>query len=108
MHKKTKDCSQIISNSDSFVIFAAIECEPLDNIANGFVTYAVDNVANYSVGTVATYSCNTGFFLDLSDGSETRTCVDDGMDTTGIFDGYDPTCLRKLTIIFIMIEEFLN
>ncbi len=52
--------------------------------------------ANYTLGTNATYSCDDGFFLDLSVGDEVRTCIDDGdNDVEGEFDGLEPTCDRK-------------
>ncbi len=54
--------------------------------------------ANYSLGTVATYTCNAGFFLDTSaaGSSATRLCVDDfDGDAEGIFDLQPPTCIRK-------------
>ena len=80
------------------IIHTAIECEPLPVIANGVITYALDSIQNYSLGTTATYSCNVGFSLDLSAGSETRTCVDDGdNDAEGVFNGQAPTCVRKST-----------
>ena len=80
------------------IIHTAIECEPLPVIANGVITYTPDRVPNYNLGTTATYSCNTGFSLDLSAGSETRTCVDDGdNDAEGVFTGQAPTCVRKST-----------
>ena len=78
------------------MIFAAIECLPLPPIDNGFITYAPDNTPNYTLGTEATYACNDGFFLDLSVGSEMRTCAnDDGMDAVGIFNDQAPSCVRK-------------
>ena len=54
-------------------------------------------MSNHSLGTVATYSCSVGFFLDLSGGgSEMRTCIDDGdNDTVGIFDLMVPACICK-------------
>ena len=67
-------------------------------IASGVITYAPDSISNYSLGTTATYSCYTGFSLNLSAGSETRTCVDDGNDDAeGVFDLQAPTCVRKST-----------
>ena len=68
-------------------------------IANGImITYAPDSISNYSLGTIATYSCNAGFSLDLSAGSEIRHCKDDGdNDTEGVFDGQAPTCICKST-----------
>ncbi len=76
----------------------AVECDPLPGIANGVISYAADITANYELGTVATYACNAGFFLDISaaDASATRTCVDDNdNDAEGIFDRQAPRCVRK-------------
>ena len=83
-----------------FLFFSpAIKCQPLKSIVNGTISYPPTNStqANYDLGTVVTYSCNTAFVLDLSGGgSEVRTCVDDdGKDTIGIFDRKAPTCARK-------------
>ena len=76
-------------------IIVAIECEQLDEIANGFITYTVDLTADFELGTTATYDCNEGYFLDLSVGSEVRTCVDDNDgDALGVFDGQAPACVR--------------
>ena len=83
---------------EHFIHHTAIECEALPTVANGVITYAPNSVANYSLETTANYSCNAGFSLDLSAGSETRTCVDDGdNDAEGVFDGQAPTCVRKST-----------
>ena len=65
-------------------------------ILNGLVVYAPDSAPNYSLGTVATYSCNTSYFLNVTAGSEMRTCIDDGdNDVEGIFNHTAPTCDRK-------------
>ncbi len=41
---------------------------------------------------VATYSCDAGYFLDLSlGGSEMRTCVD------GFWTNLEPSCISKIT-----------
>ena len=68
------------------------------SIANGFIRYAPDDTPNYALGTVATYSCNTGYVLDLTVGSRTRTCTDDDnvMDAIGEFSGQAPTCVGGL------------
>ncbi len=78
-------------------VLTAIECLPLDPITNGVITYAIDTTPNYDLGTVATYECDAGFFLDLSlGGSEMRTCVDDlDNDVEGMFSGQAPACIRK-------------
>ena len=81
-----------------YAVLAAIECEPLPPIVNGFITYAPgpDNSANYKLGTIASYTCYSGYFLELSSNSETRTCRDDdGKDAFGKFDGQAPTCVGK-------------
>ncbi len=53
---------------------------------------------NYELDTNATYSCNAGYFLDVSVGDEVRTCIDDiDNDAEGVFDGQAPSCVRKYT-----------
>ena len=89
----------LTANLNLFVLrvnTAAIECEPLDAIANGVITYADDTTPNFDLGTTATYACNEGYFLDLSVGVRVRTCVDDGdMDALGVFTDQAPSCVRK-------------
>ena len=81
-----------------FFFVTAIECEPLSAIANGVITYAADTTPNYELGTEATYSCNDGFFLEVSIGVRVRTCEDDGDgDALGVFNGQAPSCVRKLS-----------
>ncbi len=63
-------------------------CDELLAVANGLISYSEVSITSYSIGTVATYSCNQGFELRLGD--ETRTCVDLG--SGGIFIGVAPTC----------------
>ena len=64
------------------------------------ISYSNAGTPNYALGTVATYSCDSGFVLDLSVGSEMRTCIDDGdNDAEGIFDMQEPACVRKSAII---------
>ncbi len=80
---------------------AAIQCPPLDGIENGVITYATDITPNYDLGTVATYACDAGYFLDLSlGGSMTRTCVDDeDNDAEGVFSEQAPRCIRKFSAL---------
>ena len=72
-------------------------CEPLSDIENGMISYSTAGTPNHPLGTVATYSCDAGFVLDLSGGgSETRTCEDDGDgDALGEFSGTAPSCVGK-------------
>ena len=80
-----------------YFFLSAIECLPLPPIADGAITYALDMVPNYELGTVATYSCDPGLVLDLTlGGSVMRTCVDNvDNDAEGIFDGQAPFCVCK-------------
>ena len=50
---------------------------------------------------MAIYSCNDGFVLDLSVGSEKRTCIENN--TEGIFDLIAPICVRKSSRHCLMI-----
>ena len=54
------------------------------------ISYADDTVAPYSLGTVATYSCNVGYELV---GDVTRTC-EEGPGSSGGFGGEQPSCQR--------------
>ena len=69
-------------------------CGALDAIANGMISYSTDMTAPYSVGTVATYTCNSGYELSTT-GDEMRTCMDNGDGSGGTFGGTAPTCKRK-------------
>ena len=58
---------------------------------NGFITYAPDVEADYDIGTVATYECDTGFILV---GDMTRDCVQVDNDTA-VFNRQAPVCECK-------------
>ena len=74
----------------------AIECEPLPNIANGSISYAPDMTPNFDLGTTATYECDDGFYLM---GEDERNCTaGDGSSAIGMFNGEEPTCVRKCTV----------
>ena len=68
--------------------FAAV-CVDLPPLENGMIVYNM-NESPRPIGTVATHSCNNGFFLN---GAMTRTCVLVG--SAGMFDGVAPTCNRE-------------
>ena len=57
-------------------------CPSLTDPKNGTV-----NEGGFVPGSIATYTCDSGYSLD---GSETRECQDDGN-----WDGVAPTCIRK-------------
>ncbi len=74
------------------VFILATQCTTLQNPANGQVTVS---------GTIAVYTCNSGFNLQ---GSSTRTCQ------SGFWSGTTPTCTGKTTrcicrIFFLPVEK---
>ncbi len=73
------------------IIFAAIECEELEPIDNGVITYEPDTTALFSLDTNANHMCNPGFRLV---GASVRVCTDVG-ENQGEFDQEPPTCIRK-------------
>lgn len=60
-----------------------VTCEPLENLANGFV-----ETEGNEYGSTARYQCERGFRLQ---GEAERKCGPDGLWT-----GYAPTCQGKL------------
>ena len=87
----------IIINSS---VHTAIECLLLPTFTNGMISYSPDISPNFDLGTDATYTCDAGFFLDVTAASQVRTCIDDnGMDAIGVWSGQEPSCIRKLSIM---------
>ncbi len=68
---------------------AAITCASLSPIVNGMIMYSPDQTSPYDYNTIATHSCNEGFFLE---GEQTRSCSGDGSSTTGEWGGVPPIC----------------
>ena len=63
-------------------------CSDLTNPTNGMINYNnMGTVSMRPVGTVATFTCDTGYILD---GNPTRTCGSDGVWSVSA-----PICLRK-------------
>ena len=66
---------------------------PLTDDDNGRITVNYTNSKNVggklSYGTIATYTCDSGFSLN---GPQRRVCVGVGDSTMGMFNGSDPTC----------------
>ena len=57
------------------------------------ITYTDDIVPNYELGTIATYECDDGFFLE---GEDQRNCTaGEGSSAIGVFTGEEPRCVRK-------------
>ena len=67
-----------------------IVCSALEDLDNGLIVYDRDNLTDFSLGTVATLTCNQAFSLD---GNSTRTCMDDNQaDTIGVWSEQMPSC----------------
>ncbi len=68
----------------------------LPDFPNGMIVYATDTTPDFDLTTTATYNCDNGYFLDLSNGDRVRTCVDNNdNDADGVFTGQAPECVRK-------------
>ena len=75
-----------------YTFCTAVMCSVLTSPENGMIAYSSDITAPYDHGTVATYSCSTGFGLT---GEATRTCTDGDGSTAGVWSGAAPTCERE-------------
>ena len=71
------------------IISTEILCEELQNPTNGQVS-----MTGQSIGSIATYTCDSGYELI---GDDTRTCED------GVWTGQEPTCIG---IIHIHIDIY--
>ena len=69
------------------------------------ISYSPDMTAPYSVGTVATYTCNSGYELSTT-GDEMRTCMDNGDGSGGSFRGTAPTCQCKCSFSDSFIHHY--
>ena len=85
----------------SSYILTEILCSEIQTFGNGTasITPSSDSF-KYSLGSVATYSCNTGFVLV---GQKTRVCEDTngGTVTTGTWSGSTPNCEGSSVIIML-------
>ena len=71
-----------------------IECSALTAPINGQVSYSTDMTEPFSIGTVATFTCNDDYTLNGA--TATLTCADDNQaDTLGTWGGSEPRCLGK-------------
>ena len=72
----------------------AIECSALTAPTNGRVSYSTDMTEPFSIGTVATFTCDDDYTLNGA--TATLTCADDNQaDTLGTWGGTEPSCLGK-------------
>ena len=71
-----------------YISITAITCPGVPLLVNGVIAYS-DTPAPYDFGTMATYTCDTGYGLS---GDITRTCDGDGSSPNGVWSGSAPTC----------------
>ena len=91
-HFQERNNGYIVYYTARFLSFTSVTCSVLTDPENGTIMIAPDsNTQRLSLGSVATYSCNTGFALV---GQTTRVCEDTnvGTVTTGTWSGSAPTC----------------
>ena len=74
------------TSTNDIVCSLAISCAALDPPTNGQVSFSTDATPPHVFGTVATFSCATGYGLH---GDVTRTCGGDG---SFLWTGSPPTC----------------
>ncbi len=77
----------------NFISHTAITCTSLSPISNGVLAYGPDSTDPFNFGTIASYTCDDGFYL--TSGSDVRTCGGDGLNTIGSWNGAAPVCLCK-------------
>ncbi len=65
-------------------------CDSLPPLENGAVAYSLNQTMLLSFGTVATYTCDTGYVM--SAGEAVRSCDGDDASTIGYWTGPDPVC----------------
>ena len=62
------------------------------------ISYSPDVIPYYKLGTEATYTCEAGFYINITEANQVRRCMDDnGMDAIGGWSGQEPSCVRKLS-----------
>ena len=73
-------------------------CSPLPTITNGTISYSADVTPDYDLGTEATYTCEAGFYINITEANQVRRCVDDDeIDAIGGWSGQEPSCDCKLS-----------
>ncbi len=68
----------------------AIQCQESISLVNGIISYDPESPP-YVIGTVATYNCNAGYFLN---GTLLRNCTNDEPNERGVWStsGSEPLC----------------
>ena len=94
-HSAFINIQQAFVNAMLLYTHTAIKCSQLDPISNGMISYSPDSVVgSYDLATIATHSCNEGFYLS---GAITRECIGDISSSFGSWNGRSaPTCMGNL------------
>ena len=80
-----------------------ITCPELSIVDDGAIDYSSGGVAvGITFGTVATHSCDEGFYLF---GRDTRVCSSNGTSIYGVWDTFAPECIRKYHFCTEMLIE---
>ena len=87
----------MINLTADIIITAHDHCPLLTDPANGMVA-----VTGQASGFTATYTCNSGFeLLDLTPGSDIRTCQ-----PNGTWSGSEPQCIGK-SVMYMYSDNYL-
>ncbi len=76
--------------------FSVIQCEDLPNPVNGVISFSPDDTAPFDFGTIALYTCDTGFGLN---GDDQRTCAGNSDSIVGEWIGVPPSCAGTIVLI---------
>ncbi len=88
MYVKPQVCVIIV-----WFISIDVQCSELPSIPNGSIVYVENDVSPFDLGTIATYMCNDGFFVD---GDNERSCTIGQAGTSNrVWTGQEPQCVRK-------------
>ena len=71
-------------------------CPALPDFTNGVISYSMGGPNEFPNSTIATYSCNEGYFLE---GEPDRTCRVPAGILDGTYDGEEPYCVRKSQVV---------
>ena len=81
-----------------FLTLLALMCSSLPELVNGAIAYITSEAAfpPYELGTVARYSCDTGFGFPSAPVSISVTCQSNAASLNGVWSGTQLTCSGKI------------
>ena len=72
-------------------------CPDIADPEYGQIIFSPDQIAPFSYGTVANFSCVSGYGLN---GGAKQICGGNGSSTDGVWSGSSPTCNCELCFIY--------